>query len=79
MQTLQRARALGPTAIVAEVLAQWPQTIPVFVRHRMGCVGCSMARFETLADSACIYGLSISQFLDELRQTLPDMARRQNM
>ena len=55
---------------VAEVLARWPQTIPVFLRHRMACIGCAMAPFETLADVAGIYRLHLSQFLNELQQVI---------
>jgi hybrid cluster-associated redox disulfide protein len=53
---------------VAEVLARWPQTIPIFIRHRMACVGCAMAPFETLAEVAVIYKLDLDCFLNELRQ-----------
>lgn len=55
---------------VAEVLDRWPQAIPVFLRHRLACVGCAMAPFDTLADVAAIYGLQLSRFLDELQQTI---------
>jgi hybrid cluster-associated redox disulfide protein len=56
--------------IVADVLARWPQTIPVFTHHRMGCVGCAMAPFETLAEVAAIYELDLNCFLAELAQTI---------
>jgi hybrid cluster-associated redox disulfide protein len=55
---------------VAEVLAQWPQTIPVFIHHRMACVGCAMAPFESLAEVATIYRLDLDGFLRELLQTI---------
>lgn len=55
---------------VAEVLARWPQTAPVFLRHRMACVGCPMAPFETLTDVAAIYGLHLSHFLAELQRII---------
>ncbi len=55
---------------VAEVVSRWPQTIPVFLRHHMACVGCAMAPFETLADVARIYRLHLSQFLSELQQAI---------
>jgi len=58
---------------VAEVLDRWPQTIPVFFRHRMACVGCAMASFETLADVAAVYGLHLGRFLSELQQTIQSM------
>lgn len=56
--------------IVADVLARWPQTISVFMRHRMACVGCPIAPFETLAEVAAIYDLNLDCFLDELEQVI---------
>ena len=56
--------------IVADVLTCWPQTIPVFTHHRMACVGCAMAPFETLAEVAEVYGLELSCFLSELEQMI---------
>jgi hybrid cluster-associated redox disulfide protein len=61
---------LAAHLIVADVLARWPQTIPVFMRHRMACVGCSIAPFETLAEVAAIYELDLNCFLNELKQTI---------
>ena len=43
--------------------------VPVFVRRRLQCVGCPVARFETLSDVCDIYGLQLDEFLAELRMT----------
>jgi hybrid cluster-associated redox disulfide protein len=59
---------LEATLSVAEVLARWPQTIPVFVHHRMACIGCAMASFESLAEVAEIYDLDLREFLGDLDQ-----------
>lgn len=61
---------LEPGLTVAEVLARWPQTIPVFLRHRMACVGCAITPFETLAEVAAIYDLELSHFLSDLEQII---------
>ncbi len=53
--------------MVAEVMTLWPQTIPVFIQHRMACVGCAIAPFETIAEVAAIYHLDLNCFLDELQ------------
>lgn len=60
---------------VAEVMARWPQTIPVFIHHRMACVGCAMAPFETLAEVAAIYDLDLNCFLGELQQFIDQTKR----
>jgi hybrid cluster-associated redox disulfide protein len=53
--------------IVADVLKQWPQTIPVFQKYQLGCVGCVMAPFETLEEAAAIYQISLFKFLEDLQ------------
>jgi hybrid cluster-associated redox disulfide protein len=55
---------------VADLLVDWPQVIPVFLQHRMACVGCSMSGFETVGDAARIYGLSPDSFLVELHHAI---------
>lgn len=52
--------------VVADVLAVWPQTIRVFLDHRMSCVGCAMAGYDTVADVAANYGHSLDALVDEL-------------
>lgn len=61
---------LSPDWTVADLLRAWPQAIPVFLAHQLGCVGCDMAPFDTLADVARIYELDAEGFLEELRKVL---------
>lgn len=42
----------------------------VFIRRRMHCVGCSMARFETVADVCAIYRQPLDAVLEDLRAAL---------
>ena len=51
---------------VDQVLARWPQTIPVFLHHHMACAGCVMAPFESVAEAAAIYHLELPRFLNAL-------------
>lgn len=57
----------APDQVVDDVLKTWPTTIPVFMRHKMACVGCSMAPYETVAEAATTYGLEVPGFVEELR------------
>jgi hybrid cluster-associated redox disulfide protein len=56
---------------IAQVLACWHETIPVFLRHRMACIGCPMSTFETLEGAAAVYGLDLEAFLNELQAAIP--------
>jgi hybrid cluster-associated redox disulfide protein len=51
---------------VSEIMNRWPQCVPVFLAHKLDCVGCPMAPFETLAEVIEIYRLSQDDFLAEL-------------
>jgi hybrid cluster-associated redox disulfide protein len=55
---------------VAELLQDWPETIPVFLGHRLSCVGCEMAPFDTLADVIRIYRLPEDRFLQDLEKAI---------
>ncbi len=68
----KNAPLLSPRSSVAELLARWPQVIPVFLRHHMSCVGCSMAAFETLEDAARIYGIRYEVFSGELEKMIAE-------
>ncbi|MEQ9257728.1 MAG: DUF1858 domain-containing protein [Roseovarius sp.] len=65
---MPRARLDDPDLPLADLMTAWPQTIPVFVRHRMLCVGCVIGPFHTVADACAEYGLDEDTFLAELRQ-----------
>ncbi len=65
--TLHTDLSITREMLVADVLARWPQVAPVFFHRHMYCVGCSMNRFETLAEVASIYRLDLESFLADLR------------
>lgn len=64
--TTDESRLFSPQTSVADVLARWPQAIPLFLRHGMACVGCGMSTFETLSDALRIYNIDSVQFYAEL-------------
>ena len=44
------------------LLRLWPETIPVFMRHKMLCVGCLVAPFHTVLDACREYELDVDAF-----------------
>ncbi len=58
------------------LLEQTPAVVPVFVQRRLHCVGCPLARFETLSDVCDIYGLQLDEFLTALRMTVGTTRRQ---
>jgi hybrid cluster-associated redox disulfide protein len=52
---------------IETLLSTRPGAAEVLLRHGMACVGCAMARFETLAEAAREYRLDLSALVAELR------------
>ena len=55
---------------VADVLEQWPETVPVFQEFKLACVGCVMAPFDTMVDVADIYKMDLHEILAALHQAI---------
>ena len=53
---------------MAELLAGWPNASSVLAQRGMACVGCAMARFETVEEAAAAYGFNAAEFLDQVRR-----------
>ncbi|MEI4263345.1 DUF1858 domain-containing protein [Roseovarius sp. D0-M9] len=59
-----------PDLPLTVLMTRWPQTIQIFMRHRMLCVGCPFGRFCTLTDACREYDLDKDAFLRELRDAV---------
>ena len=79
----QRLRQSGPATIscmrrsskhsmihwtIEALLDAYPYAARVLIRHRMACVGCTMAPFESVAEAAAEYRVDLDAFLNELKK-----------
>ena len=63
---MKRPSLDDPDLPLSELLSVWPQTVPVFLRHGMLCVGCLVNPFHTVTDACLEYRLDEEVFLAEL-------------
>lgn len=49
-----------------EVFTRWPQTVPVFLKHNMLCVGCLVTPFHTITDACAEHRLDETHFRQDL-------------
>jgi hybrid cluster-associated redox disulfide protein len=61
---------ISPEDTVLDIMRNWPATVQVFIHHKMDCVGCSMAAFESLSDALVIYNLPEEAFVSELESVI---------
>lgn len=51
---------------IGEVVSKYPQTIPVFLSHGLGCFGCAIARYENIEQGALAHGIDVDALLRDL-------------
>ena len=64
---------------MADLIAARPAARKVLARRGMACVGCSMARFETLSEAAVAYDFDPQEFLREIDRADQIHSRRQHV
>lgn len=56
-----------PDLSLADLFRLYPQAAGPFLRHRMACVGCPIARFHTIRDACAEYAVDEAAFRAEIR------------
>ena len=51
---------------IGEIVQQHPQTVKIFFKHGLMCVGCAAARFENLEQGALAHGIDVEAMLKDL-------------
>ena len=55
---------------IKEVIEKYPETVPVFGKYNMGCIGCIAASFEKIKDIAGVHGINVDAFLKDLNNAV---------
>jgi hybrid cluster-associated redox disulfide protein len=70
MDSMECAGQIKANNFVQQVVERYPQTIPVFARHGLQCVGCYISPFHTITDTAREYALSLGPLLADLNRAV---------
>ena len=55
---------------IKEVIDKYPQTVSVFAKYNMGCIGCIAASFEKIKDIAAVHGVDVATFVKDLNEVI---------
>ena len=55
---------------IRDVIEKYPETVPVFGKYNMGCIGCIASSFEKLSDIASVHGIDVKTFVKELNDAI---------
>ena len=57
---------------IGEVIKNYPQTIPVFLRFHLTCMGCPKAMTETIEMGAKSHGIKIDELIKDLNESVEE-------
>jgi hybrid cluster-associated redox disulfide protein len=57
---------------IREVIDKYPETVSVFAKYNMGCIGCIAASFESLKDIAAVHGTDVKAFVKDLNEAIKE-------
>ena len=55
---------------IKEVIDNYPETLAVFLKYNIGCVGCFAASFEKIKDIAGVHGTDVKSFVKDLNAAI---------
>lgn len=55
---------------IIDIVQQYPQTLEVFQKYGLGCIGCAAARFENLEAGAKVHGIDVDDFINDLNAAI---------
>ena len=55
---------------IMDIVTSHPETLEVFAKYGMGCIGCAAARFENLEAGAKVHGVDPDELVAHLNAAL---------
>ena len=55
---------------ILDTLNKYPQTLDVFHKHGFACVGCALARYESIEQGAQVHGIDADKLVQELNKAV---------
>ena len=61
---------------IEEVVTQYPETMVVFMRHGLHCVGCHVSAFENIEDGAMAHGINVDALVADLNKVVESRKKK---
>ena len=62
--------AITKDMIIAEVLNEHEELVPVFMNNGLHCLGCAMSHFENLEQACAVHGIDSDELCNALNEYL---------
>jgi hybrid cluster-associated redox disulfide protein len=57
---------------IIEIVQNHPESLPVFAKYGLGCIGCAAARFENLEAGAKVHGVDPEIMVAEINELIEE-------
>lgn len=55
---------------IIDIVQNHPETLEIFAKYGMGCIGCAAARFENLEAGAKVHGFDADAMVAEINELI---------
>jgi len=55
---------------IGEVVKKYPETIEIFMKHGLHCIGCAASHFENIELGANAHGIDVDKLIEDLNKSL---------
>ncbi len=55
---------------IIDIVQQYPESLEVFAKYGLGCIGCAAARFENLEAGAKVHGVDPEVMVSEINELI---------
>ncbi len=57
---------------IMDIVTQHPETLEIFMKYGMGCIGCAAARFENLDAGARVHGIDVDAMVNDMNKIIAE-------
>lgn len=55
---------------ILDIVQKYPQSLEIFAKYGLGCIGCAAARFENLEAGAKVHGFDPDEMVAEINELI---------
>jgi len=66
---------INENAKIGKIIGKYPETIPVFEKYGLGCVGCPAAGREKIRDIAEIHSIDLASLIEDIKKAINKTCR----
>lgn len=57
---------------IIEIVQNYPESLEVFAKYGLGCIGCAAAKFENLEAGAKVHGIDPDKMVEEINALIAE-------